>query len=378
MCENIVGKRVLLLCPSFYSYGEVIKKAFEHAGASVDYFALSYAVLNSYSVWLNIIKKLLFKEYRHNLEEIKCELETLKHFSQTNSYDILFVIQVYPFDYSYILELRKKNPKIKTFIYFWDSFEVYNLINVVDYFDVVCSFNWKDVQIIRTYLNNCGNNKHVKYLPIFYIEDKNAKCLHDKRYDLSFVGTVNVDTLERCRFIKQMDEWCRVNHVKSFLYLRYLPSLKFTLSIRTVLSYCVNKKYRRYVHTLNKYLSDNTVRFMHAQPLSLEQVGEIENSSNCILDIAHMNRQGYTINAITAVAKGKKLITTNVYIKNEPFFQSNNIYVVDVLNPVFDKTFFREPSSRIDISCLEVNNWIFMVLDDDYYRQEIKKVSSFH
>lgn len=376
--KTLTGKRVLLFSPLFYGYSTVVKEAFKHTGAIVDCFEFAYTFLNYRNKWDTTIRRCISKEYRYNFSKNTKYLSNIKHFCLGNSYDILFVIQIYPFDSNFILNLRDNNPSIKTYIYFWDSFEVYNLIHVAENFDVVCSFNWKDVQTIKAHLNNCEKNKLVKYLPNFYISDENTKKTNNGCYDIAFIGTVNIDTLERCQFIKQVDGWCRTNDIKSFLYLRYLPSLKFRLSVKNILRYCIDGRYRKYVNGLNKILSDDTVSFMNVKPLSLEQVSKIENSSNCILDIAHINRQGYTINSITAVAKGKKLITTNTYIKNEPFFNSNNICVVDVFNPLFDKTFFMKPVCSIDISCLEVNNWIFMILNDNYYRKEIKKVSSFH
>lgn len=371
----ILGKRILLFVPSFYGYDTIVKNAFEQAGAIVDCFSMEYSDRNWNKKKLKAVEKYLLKSRAEFINKKKKRLSKIKEFCLSSFYDYFFVIQIYPFDSEFISNLKKINPSIKTFIYLWDSFDTYNLMQEASYFDVIYSFNRKDVESLKSY-NFTNAEKIIKYLPNFYIADEGSNSIsNDELYDISFVGTVNFDTLERCQFLKRLETWCKDNKLKSYLYLRYHTNYLVTHSIKSIIRYCVKKSYRKYNNCLYSYLNKKSISFLQKGVLSLKDVGKIEYSSKCILDIAHIKRQGYTINAITAIAKGKKLVTTNAFIEKEPFYHPNNIYIVDVFNPIFDKDFFLTSTYPIDLSCLEVKNWIFMVIDEDYYSLNITKVS---
>ena len=102
--------------------------------------------------------------------------------------------------------------------------------------------------------------------------------------------------------------------------------------------------------------------WLHFDSLSLEDCNKIQSQSKVLLDINHKNRQGMTINAITALAQGQKLITTNVRIKNEAFYNPNMIYIMDEKNPHIDLDFFEKPSEPIDFSELRLDNWLKHIL----------------
>jgi len=69
-----------------------------------------------------------------------------------------------------------------------------------------------------------------------------------------------------------------------------------------------------------------------------------------------------TINCITALATGKKLITTNKRIAEEPFYHPNNIYIIDAEKPVLDIEFFHSEIENIDLSHLRLDNWLLHIL----------------
>ena len=81
-----------------------------------------------------------------------------------------------------------------------------------------------------------------------------------------------------------------------------------------------------------------------------------------LLDINHAHRQGMTINCITALATGKKLITTNQRIKDESFYTPNNIYLLDEENPVLDMAFFDSEVEKMDLTHLRLDNWLLHIL----------------
>ena len=69
-----------------------------------------------------------------------------------------------------------------------------------------------------------------------------------------------------------------------------------------------------------------------------------------------------TINCITALATGKKLITTNVRIKEEAFYNPNNIFIISEENPVLDIHFFESEVGKMDMTHLRMDNWLLHIL----------------
>jgi hypothetical protein len=103
--------------------------------------------------------------------------------------------------------------------------------------------------------------------------------------------------------------------------------------------------------------------FMHLEAMPLEEVEKLQQNAKIIIDLSHANRQGLTINAITALAKGKKLITTNKRIVEEPFYSPTNIYILDEKNPSLDAEWLKTPPQPVDMSSLRMDNWLRTVLE---------------
>ena len=110
---------------------------------------------------------------------------------------------------------------------------------------------------------------------------------------------------------------------------------------------------------LNKCKEDG---YLYNHNIPLEKSLEIQFKSKSILDINHKNRTGITLHVISALANGIKVITTNESIKKELFYNENNIYVLDVDNPVVDKEFFEKPFVSMNFEHLRLDNWLVNVL----------------
>ena len=59
-----------------------------------------------------------------------------------------------------------------------------------------------------------------------------------------------------------------------------------------------------------------------------------------MLDIEHPRQQGTTTRPVEMLPMQKKIITTNVYVKNFDFYNENNFCLIDRENPVVDEKFF--------------------------------------
>jgi hypothetical protein len=59
-----------------------------------------------------------------------------------------------------------------------------------------------------------------------------------------------------------------------------------------------------------------------------------------VVDIQHPRNNGLTMRVFEVLGKRKKIITTNITIKEYDFFNDKNICVVDRNNPIIDLDFF--------------------------------------
>lgn len=360
------GKRILLFAPVFYSYYLAIADALRKNGAYVDLYTIKYGDIGIVRKKVRVVKKVLL---RGRVRYIKGRLDYLKKIEESvfsKFYDIFFVVQLYPYDISFISRLKSLNPSLQTYIFFWDPIVGHSLTHTVSCFDNIFCFSRKDVEILKMYLE--FKDKHICYLPNFYLLDDSFTS-QQTTYDIAFIGTVNADTLDRYAFLQKINEWCRASHLNACLYLRR-DSTPFSIFHKLIL---LRSKETR--EQLRLYLRYKNAPWVHTDKLSIDEVKQIECSSKCLLDITHLNHQGYTLNVLSAIGKGKKLITTNHRISQEPFYHPNNISIVDACNPVFDRDFFDRPIVPIDISCLEIHNWLSMIFDPNYYADNIDKVS---
>ena len=344
MADNISGKSILLLCDNFYNYDIEIRNELLKLGAkkvylkNIEFFQGSF---REHVTW-----KTFYFYFKNPLERTRWTNELMREIEDMH-FDIMFCIENMSFKKHFIDFLRLKNPNIKTFLFLWDTFKTQQprYFDYLPKFDYVFSFDRNDAQ-----------KYGLIYFPDFYIDKENN--ILEPIYDLSFVGTMNdKSTFFRGHLLSKINKYCRENNLKTFLYLKYLKSKFNSNFIRVFIRKII---YYKYNNEINKYIKEG---FLYEKSLSLEQVDKIFNQSKVILDLNHNNRQGMTINCITAIAKGKKLITTNKDIKNEDFYSPENIYIIDENNPILNIEFFKNEPQPIDLSHLRLDNWLKYILN---------------
>ena len=342
--NHIQGKRILLICQDFYGYDVAMKETLFSLGAqevilyNAAFFRGSFRESRS-------PKTLLF--YVQNPYGRTRWTEKLIQAVEPYEFDILLCIALTPFKKYFIDYLRKKNPQIKTFLFLWDTVSAVQ-VGFQDYFekfDYIYSFDRDDCQ-----------EYGFEYYPDFYMEPEHKPV--GNQYDLCFIGTMypRSDTIKRAHLLYHVSQFCESHHLKSFLYLRYYNAgdRKSAFEQRVF-----NLVYRDYLKTVAQYAPYG---FMQEKKMPLSQVNEVQSSARVLLDINHTNRQGMTINCITALATGKKLITTNARIKEESFYNPNNIYIINEENPVLDIHFFESDVEKMDMTHLKMDNWLLHIL----------------
>lgn len=338
----IKDKRILLICADFYGYDTIIRDTLLKLGAKDVYLhddAHIRGSLRGVFEWKN-----LFYIMCRPCERTQWTKQLI-HEIDNKDFDILLCIEYTPFKKWFIKWLKDKNPNIQCILFLWDKIKDH-MQYFKDYFSLF--------DRILTFDKDDSKKYGFEYQPDFYVSDNTTpydQCV----YDMNFIGSMgvgNTSVYDRPKILSYLQKFSNQYGLRSFLYLRYIDSVPRCHRYLSILS--------RYERMWMPYVKEG---FLHTQPLSLFDVDNKQKNTRVIVDLAYENRQGLTINAITALAKGKKLITTNKRIMNEPFYDPRNIYILDANNPQLDVDFFKACPVIIDLKKLRIDNWLKKVLN---------------
>lgn len=337
MIDNITGKRIFLMCENFYDYDILIYNNLLKLGAMSVY-------LHDIA-WLPSIRNFNLRHIKEALKDLIAPYYYKKWINQLKSdigdqhFDIFLCVPYTPFDKDFMQWLQMRDPQLKCILFLWDTISDVQKwrTEIFHYFDKVWTFDRDDAKQygISYHPDFCVTNESVPY----------AEC----KFDISFVGSLsgNKNVYDRPRILHYIEQFCKEHQLSSYLYLKYFP-------IRRAWKARLNGGLDYY----NAYAPYSQCHFLQSKTLPIDVVDEIQNQSRVILDLTHQGRQGITINAITALSKGKKLITTNDRIASESFYDPDSICIIDSNNPHLDIDFFKSSAPRVDIGNLRIDRWL--------------------
>jgi hypothetical protein len=111
--------------------------------------------------------------------------------------------------------------------------------------------------------------------------------------------------------------------------------------------------------------SDNGEIEFFSEKISLKEVSNLIDKSKTLLDINRKGQDGLTFRVFESLGLEKKLITTNLDIKNYDFYNSNNILIIDENNPIIPVDFFENEYKEIPKKILQkytLDGWAERVL----------------
>ena len=118
--------------------------------------------------------------------------------------------------------------------------------------------------------------------------------------------------------------------------------------------------------------------YLKTYSVETNEILEIYKQSFAVLDIELNIQNGLTMRTFEALGSGKKIITTNTEIKKYPFYNENNVFVIDRENIVLQKTFFDSPFIQLDSVLYEnmsITGWlkaIFFETKPNYWIEGLK------
>lgn len=323
----LANKKIILISVKFFNYEVLIKQELEKMGASVTLFDerpsnsfLSKAIIR---VKKEFYKNEINRYYNELIKKLK---------GQKIDYLLLIKGEAIP---KFFLEfLRSENPTMRMIYYTYDSFKNNkNGLEIMEMFDYSFTFD-----------SNDAAKYNMRFRPLFFVEDYSALYLkNDKeyKYDLAFIGTAHSD---RYSIAETARSWCSKNSFKMFCF--YFSPSKLLFNIKKL----TEKSFRSFDKSKISFSS-----------LSHSEIISIYRDSKAILDINHPGQNGLTMRTFEALGAGRKLITTNANIKNYPFYNSDNICIINREAPIFEKEFFEKEFTPIDeeiYHSMSIQGWI--------------------
>lgn len=344
--------RVLLITPEFYGVEEKIKSVLKESGYEVIWIENKILKFDYHgsNPKLKFLRRIYFFLFFPHIRYIKRELKRIENIR----FDIFISINAHIICNYLFRRLKEENPGIFSVLFLWDSFSMYSWTKELKQFNKVYTFDPADSEKYR-----------IELKPNFYLK-KTDNSNPEPEFDLFFVGKFSPSRLSAIDKIVSKIENSGIKYFvklwpayKIFLHSDLLYKLLniFQFNSNWVRSYLINFEA---VEGLLKreYIITNQMRYKDMQYHLA--------CSNVILDLPFQGQNGYTHRLIEALANGKKVITTNSNIKNESFFNSEQIHIIDEQNPEVDCNWIKERSqfpADIYFANLELSVWLKSIMN---------------
>jgi hypothetical protein len=348
-----MGTRVLLITPQFYGAEKEIKSVLEILEYEVIWLENKEMPFDYHGTKskFKFLRRLYFFIFSPSVRYLRSELKNIKNFK----FDILFTINAHCICPFLFRKLKKANPRFYSILYLWDSFEMYNWKNELRLFNKVYSFDPED-----------SKNFNLTYKPNFCISpDKifsNAyTSTNEPIYDLFFVGKFSP---VRLRILDKLEVLSETQAVR--LFIKLYPGYKIFLHNRTIYNFFRRFNFRNIWfqnYTINYEAVEGILKrkYLLSDPISYPETQSKLSNSNVILDLPYEFQKGHSHSVIYALANGRKLITTNINITNENFYNPDQIHILNFNNPEFDFQWISERKSFSIGECfagLELSEWL--------------------
>lgn len=318
--QTMQNKKILFITYDLSGYYDIIHEELQKNFHSVDY----HNIANLKFKYKNVFQKAysgLYKLFTKRKLKNFYKLQPIVKSTINKKYDYVLIIRPDLFFDSQLEELKTRTDNF--IAYYHDSINnISRKKDVITFFDKVFSYEKKDVMDYK--LNFISNFIYLKD-----IEKKNA------------TKTYNAFTIMS----------------KDYRFDALLKMAEYLKSI--------NIDYSFLVHSEKKNTS-NLIEYTSTRKNNQQVLNYIKNS-NIIVDIHKFGVQdGLTFRVFESLFFEKKLITTNMDIKNYDFYNPNNIHVIKPEEDInIPKNFFCTPYESIDEEIYKkyhYTNWIKTIL----------------
>ncbi|MCH6435003.1 hypothetical protein [Escherichia coli] len=323
---------VLLLCPNFYNYREIIKNELVKQGYNVHSFDERPSNATFFKITLRLLGGKFFsvitKRYYRNI------LESISHVKYINT---ILIINPEALGKDTLMLLKKEYPEAQVVLYLWDSLKNKKYISsLFEFCNRIYTFDYNDAKKFG-----------FTFLPLFFsVKPQEIDKIEKKK--IIFIGSVHSTRFD---IISKIHNIAVSNNI-NFKFNLYFPSrLIFWFSF-------LRKK------SLRNDLLDKVI----LKPLPYEFYLKEMQSAEFVLDVSHPKQSGLTMRTMEALAYNKKIITTNDNIRHYDFFDPNKHFILNDINEKniihFVNTSQKECSySPSTINRYSISSWVRALLE---------------
>lgn len=292
--------KICLISFDFYGFDCNIIKELRKRGIDAQHIDISkfkYNYPSTLAKCSNFFSKILLNK---NVKNIAMEQHILEELEKLGPQDIILSIR--PDRICKEVHLQIKSKCKKYICYLYDSSNLFPIKNITTaIFDKIYTFDKDDA-------TKYGFESICNYIYL----DKTEIC-PQKTYsnDLYIVSAID----ERVTLLNKIAEICTKQRIP----------FKFVL---------VGKRKPKNLHASIEYTTQN---------ISLQNLIPELDSSKVFLDLIRKNQNGLSFRIFDALSFQRKIISSNPSIKEYPFYNPNNILVIDQDNPEIPLSFFETP-----------------------------------
>ena len=113
-----------------------------------------------------------------------------------------------------------------------------------------------------------------------------------------------------------------------------------------------------------RFCREAKYRDFRFESLKKEYLLRLIAESKAVIDSHHPSQSGLTIRTLETLGAKRKLITTNVNVKQYDFYRESNILVVDRSNPVVTSDFLASEYEEIPLEVYKkysLDGWLYKI-----------------
>lgn len=304
--SDAAGRRLLLLCPQFFSYHLALLGAAERMGMSAHWVDARGGNSVFYKSALKVTPGLVKSASQ---APIRAALDCVEGLADITDILVVKGDGILP---STLKALRDRAPRARITLYLWDSLRnTPGARALSEICDRTVTFDHRDAAIHGW-----------DFVPLFSRgEGNNPGSTQHAHWDWSFVGSVHSD---RHRVLRRLAE--------------ALPDARYRVH-----AYVQNRLIQGV-----RALRDPGILLpgpigVSQQILSAAECQDIVERSRAVVDVEHPRQVGLTMRTIETLLSGRKLITTNHHIQDYDIYDPTRVALIDRKSPKLDPEFFETP-----------------------------------
>lgn len=346
--NELKDKNILLYAPIFFDLHSQLIEQLRKDGANVVFVEDTPSFLNTKYIKSNLrfLKSLLYFFLQPDLRHADKTLHEIDKYV----FDIVLCVNGFSLHSKMLDAIKRKNPKVFTVLYMWDTVKYYNFKPSFVNFDSIYTFDVDDAKALS-----------INYQPLFWVQEEKSQKT-DLKYDLSFIGTLHTN---RYTFLKELDSILNNTSIK---YLLKLVVNQKNMNFKTIkyFFYKITKRNPGFIVQYKFCRNELNDHILTSVPFSRSEFDTIMLESNCIFDMEIPGQSGQTNRLITALSKNKKILTTNTAIVNSTLYDSRQIMIFDRNKTNEMYSFIKEklPSAFVNIVIqeLRIDKWLSKIL----------------